>query len=133
MQSRGQADMSHVGPRCNQQMHFEALEPLLAHTDARTHLAELWSGEAADPQKARSKLEFDNVLMSNLYTNGAKQNLLDLVQMPCCQCHFSDRLCWPAIAQHAGCSVNPQQALSLCVQVSHSRFDKIANLLSTKP
>ncbi|DBB14001.1 TPA: hypothetical protein ACH3X3_000974 [Trebouxia sp. C0006] len=52
MQSRGQADMSHVGPRCNQQMHFEALEPLLAHSDARTHVAELWSGEAADPQKA---------------------------------------------------------------------------------
>lgn len=52
MQSRGQADMSHVGPRCNQQMHFEALELLLAHTDARMHLAELWSGEAADPQKA---------------------------------------------------------------------------------
>ncbi|KAL0034289.1 hypothetical protein WJX77_007417 [Trebouxia sp. C0004] len=52
VQSRGQAHTSHVGPRCNQQMHFEALEPLLAHSDARTHLAELWSGEAADPQKA---------------------------------------------------------------------------------
>lgn len=48
-----------VGPRCNQQMHLEALEPLLVHSDARMHLAELWSGEAADPQKARSKLEFD--------------------------------------------------------------------------
>jgi hypothetical protein len=58
MQSRGQADMSHVGPRCNQQMHFEALEPLLAHSDARTHLAEVWSGEAADPQKVSSKRKF---------------------------------------------------------------------------
>ncbi len=59
MQSRGEADMSRVGPRCNQQMHFEALEPLLTHSDARKHLAELWSGEAADPQKVRSKLKFD--------------------------------------------------------------------------
>ncbi len=59
MQSRGQAHISHVGPRCNQQMHFETLEPLLTHSDAQTHLAELWSGEAADPQKARLKLKFD--------------------------------------------------------------------------
>lgn len=59
MQSKGQADVSLVGPRCNQQMHFGALEPLLAHSDARIHLAELWSGETADPQKARSQLLFD--------------------------------------------------------------------------
>ncbi|DBA65706.1 TPA: hypothetical protein ACH3X2_002756 [Trebouxia sp. C0005] len=56
MQSKGQADVSLVGPRCNQQMHFGALEPLLAHSDARIHLAELWSGETADPQKAAGVL-----------------------------------------------------------------------------
>ncbi|KAL0032383.1 hypothetical protein WJX79_008531 [Trebouxia sp. C0005] len=60
MQSKGQADVSLVGPRCNQQMHFGALEPLLAHSDARIHLAELWSGETADPQKAAGLGHFED-------------------------------------------------------------------------
>ncbi|KAL0032384.1 hypothetical protein WJX79_008531 [Trebouxia sp. C0005] len=45
---------------CNQQMHFGALEPLLAHSDARIHLAELWSGETADPQKAAGLGHFED-------------------------------------------------------------------------
>ena len=50
-QGRGQGSWASVGPKCNQQMQFETLAPLLADSDARTHLADLWSGETSDPQK----------------------------------------------------------------------------------
>lgn len=47
-----QSRRSDMGLKCNQQMRFEALSPLLAHSEARGQLAELWSGESQDPYKA---------------------------------------------------------------------------------
>ena len=46
-----QSRRSDMGLKCNQQMRFEALSPLLAHSEARGQLAELWSGESQDPYK----------------------------------------------------------------------------------
>ncbi|KAL3132509.1 hypothetical protein ABBQ32_009052 [Trebouxia sp. C0010 RCD-2024] len=40
------------GPQCNQLMRFQSLAPMLVHTDAKSYLAELWSGETRDPFKA---------------------------------------------------------------------------------
>ena len=42
---------SFPGPKCNQLMRFQSLAPMLAHTDARSHLADVWSGETRDPFK----------------------------------------------------------------------------------